>query len=195
LLKASDKAKFLYCLRDFVDPSRLPPRWFPLCPDDTPPRCSRSRYITENALLRSSRFRKLLLLDSLTQNHRQIAASRVQYSRQPLRRRTDQEQQLRVKLFASRHRSQLLNLIDRKQLAVNDRQLKGIFRILLHPGGQRFRQGHWNAAAISDRGNTLQPLQRQLDLGAFGAALRQLVLHHAILAASVANHRPQSKVL
>src|SRR5580700_11750285 len=52
---------------------------------------------------------KLFLLHTLAQHHGQVAAGGVEHRCQPLRRRIDEEEQLREDLFLARHGGQRLD--------------------------------------------------------------------------------------
>ena len=56
-------------------------------------------------------------------------------------------------------------------------------------------QRHRIARGERHRAHALQALQRAFDLGALARNRRQLVLHHAILAARLADHLAQLKIL
>ncbi len=138
---------------------------------------------------------ELALLDALVDDDCEVAASCVDDRREALRGGLNEEEELREELFLARHGRQLADLANVDHLAVDDAQLKGELCVVLDPVRQGLGQRDRIAGGVGDRRNTLEALQRCLDLGAFRSACGQLVLDDVVASARTANRLAQLEVL
>src|SRR5258708_22233017 len=138
---------------------------------------------------------ELALLDALIDDDGEIAAGGIDDRCQTLRRRVDEEKELREELFLARHGGQFADLANVDHLAVDDAQLEGELGVVLDPGGKSLGESYRITGGVSNRRDALEPLERLLDFGSFCSACSQLVLDDVVASAGAANSLAQLEVL